>query len=78
MLHHGIFNRSHFWRNLSKSRLVKQDVLNNLFKIDPRYRKMDAFERARYRKLVKVRLIALSCLYLGFFAWWLIMFQLNF
>jgi len=49
----------------------------NLFFLDPRYRKMDAFERARYRKEVKTRLIALSCVYLGFSAWWIIINQIN-
>ena len=48
-----------------------------MFKLDPKYRKLDAYKQAQYRKEVKIRLIALSCIYLGFTAWWVIINQFN-
>ncbi len=44
-----------------------------MLRFNSRYEKMGAAERARYRKELKFRLIALSCIYLGFSAWWVLM-----
>jgi len=45
--------------------------------LSPRYQKMDAEKRSRYRKEVKFRLIALACIYAGFSAWWIMMSHLT-
>ncbi len=44
-----------------------------MLRLNSRYKKMDTSERSRYRKELKFRLIALSCIYLGFSAWWVLM-----
>ncbi|VAW99159.1 hypothetical protein MNBD_GAMMA23-1476 [hydrothermal vent metagenome] len=47
--------------------------INTMLRLNSRYEKMDTSERAHYRKELKFRLIALSCIYLGFSAWWVLM-----
>lgn len=70
MLSFGLFSRQFFRLIQPKNVFLRQDV----FQIDPRYRKMDTYKRARYRKEAKVRLLALSCIYLAFTAWWIIFY----
>lgn len=73
MLSLELFSRQIVIRKLFKSGFFKQDVL----RVDPRYRKMDSFERIRYRKELKFRLIGLSCVYIGFSAWWFLMIPFS-
>jgi len=44
-----------------------------MLRFGPRYHDLNESERARYRKELKIRLIALACIYAGFSAWWMIM-----
>jgi len=59
---------------MSLNSLLPYDRENKtMLRLNSRYLKMDVPERARYRKEVKFYLVALSCIYLGFSAWWVLM-----
>ena len=72
----GSFNLDIGGRSFTDKDVTILNILRERIKMlrfGPRYHDLDASERARYRKELKIRLIALICIYAGFSAWWMIM-----